>query len=100
MYMPQQNYFDFEPEVLEAYRVEGKDIRGVRSFSALVPEVFDFGPDAREKQQRFFELRLQADLQEGKRDTARMREELRKMQEELRVMSEDEVRRRMRNNFV
>ncbi len=57
MYMPQQNYLDMEPEVLDAYRAIGKDVIGVRSFSALVPEVFDFGDQYLGQLQLFFEQR-------------------------------------------
>jgi SpoVK/Ycf46/Vps4 family AAA+-type ATPase len=57
MYMPQQNYMDMEPEVLEAYRAIGKDVIGVRSFSTLVPEVFDFGEEHGLKLQEFFTRR-------------------------------------------
>ncbi len=54
MYMPQQNYNDMEPDVLDAYRAIGKDVIGVRSFSALVPEVFDFGSNHLQELQLFF----------------------------------------------
>jgi SpoVK/Ycf46/Vps4 family AAA+-type ATPase len=57
MYMPQQNYIDMEPEVLDSYRAIGKDVVGVRSFSALVPEVFDFGEDHLRQLQIFFTQR-------------------------------------------
>lgn len=57
MYMPQQNYIDMEPEVLDAYRAIGKDVIGVRSFSALVPEVYDFGGSYLAQLQLFFEQR-------------------------------------------
>ncbi|MDW7645527.1 MAG: AAA family ATPase [Desulfuromonadales bacterium] len=95
MYMPQQNYLDFEPEVLEAYRMEGKDICGVRSFSGLVPEVLDFGVEVRNLQKSIFEARLQADLAEGKRDTARQREEIKKLGSQIRERAEEEIRRRV-----
>ncbi len=54
MYMPQQNYLDMEPEVLDAYRAIGKDVIGVRSFSTLAPEVFDFGEKHRPQLEEFF----------------------------------------------
>ncbi len=57
MYMPQQNYIDMEPEVLDAYRAIGKDVIGVRSFSNLVPEVFDFGENHLSQLQTFFTQR-------------------------------------------
>ncbi len=57
MYMPQQNYNDMEPEVLDAYRAMGKDVIGVRSFSTLVPEVFDFGEEHQRQLREFFNQR-------------------------------------------
>ncbi|MCF6179110.1 MAG: AAA family ATPase [Geopsychrobacter sp.] len=66
MYMPQQNYLDMDPEVLEAYRAIGKDVIGVRSFSALVPEVFDLGKEYRQQLQSYFEQRR--DLARGPLD--------------------------------
>ena len=57
MYMPQQNYIDMEPEVLDAYRAIGKDVIGVRSFSTLAPEVFDFGKKHLPQLKDFFKKR-------------------------------------------
>ncbi len=57
MYMPQQNYNDMEPEVLDAYRAVGKDVIGVRSFSALVPEVYHFNAKYQQQLQQFFSQR-------------------------------------------
>ncbi|WP_305046005.1 AAA family ATPase [Geoalkalibacter sp.] len=65
MFMPMQNYKDLEPELLEAYRIEGRDIRGVRSFSALVPEVFYFGEEDNRELCDFLRQRLDLDLREG-----------------------------------
>jgi len=57
MYMPQRNYDDMEPEILQAYRAISKDVIGVRSFSALVPEVFDFGTEYSAQLHDFFTVR-------------------------------------------
>jgi hypothetical protein len=46
-----------EPEVLDAYRAMGKDVIGVRSFSTLVPEVFDFGEMHLQQLHDFFSAR-------------------------------------------
>ncbi len=95
MYMPLQNYQDIEPEVLEAYRIAGRDIRGVRSFSALVPEVLQVSPLQRQRFERFHLLRIERDLKrgagEGEGDEAR----LAKLERELRQEVEGEIRRRM-----
>ncbi len=95
MFIPLQNYQDLEPEVLEAYRLEGRDIRGVRSFSALVPEVFAFGEHHRRKLKEMLELRLQFDLQAGRREGAGSAAELQRRETEVRALAEAELRRRM-----
>lgn len=59
MYMPMQNYMDMEPEMLDAYRAIGKDVIGVRSFSALLPEVCCFGERHLQQLQAFFKKRLE-----------------------------------------
>ena len=94
MYMPQQNYLDLEPEVLESYRIEGRDIRGVRSFSALVPEVFFFDDLHYRQLTEFLRLRREGDLERQALEAHRIRD-LEKREGELRRRAEDEVRRRM-----
>jgi SpoVK/Ycf46/Vps4 family AAA+-type ATPase len=96
MFMPQQNYLDLEPEVLEAYRLEGRDIRGVRSFSALVPEVFFFGDLYQRRLDDFLRQRVAADLA-GREEAAAAgrREELARCEMELRATAEAELRRRV-----
>jgi hypothetical protein len=96
MYMPLQNYQDMEAEVLEAYRIEGRDIRGVRSFSALVPEVFFFGDLQQRRLSEFLRLRREQDLTDGLRNGhSSRRQELEKWESELRHQAEEEIRRRM-----
>jgi len=97
MYMPLQNYQDLEPEVLEAYRMEGRDIRGVRSFSALVPEVFFFGDLAQRRLGEFLRLRLECDHRAGFNGggASARRAELERRELELRSQAEEEIRRRL-----
>ena len=96
MYMPQQNYQDMEVEVLEAYRIEGRDIRGVRSFSALVPEVFFFDDLQHRRLTEFLRLRLEKDLTDGLHDGPSLRrQELEKLESDLRHQAEEEIRRRV-----
>ncbi|HBT82376.1 MAG TPA: AAA family ATPase [Desulfuromonas sp.] len=96
MYMPQQNYQDIETEVLEAYRLEGRDIRGVRSFSALVPEVFAFGAGHQAALDTLLRLRRKHNLHqpEGNGDSEEMRE-LERCERELREEAETEICRRI-----
>jgi len=98
MYMPMQNYQDLEPELLEAYRLEGRDIRGVRSFSALVPEVFFFGDLQHRRLVDFLRLRLELGRKAGQPEglsAAGKKGEIERREAELRSQAEDEVRRRI-----
>ncbi|TYO98930.1 ATPase family protein associated with various cellular activities (AAA) [Geothermobacter ehrlichii] len=97
MYVPLANYRDFEPELLEAYRVEGRDIQGVASFSALVPEVFFFGDDSRRRLQELVgeRIRLELDRAHGV-PHPRCEEQLRQALRQLRDQTEAEIARRMR----
>ncbi|PLX78088.1 MAG: AAA family ATPase [Desulfuromonas sp.] len=96
MYMPMQNYQDLEPEILEAYRVEGKDIVGVQSFSALVPDVFCFSEEYQSRLQAVIRERVRLELERAQgvphpRCEASLTEEI----AELRRWAEDEIRHRV-----
>jgi hypothetical protein len=96
MYMPTQNYEDMEPEILKAYRMEGKDVRGVRNFSRLVQEVFYFGDDNFQSLQKFLNERLEYNLKDHQEngdnpEEARLEDE----EERLRQIAEEEIHRRM-----
>ena len=96
MYMPQQNYLDLEPEILEAYRLEGRDIRGVRSFSALVPEVFFLGTDYDHRLQEFLRRRREIDIGLGMEvNGQKVREALNHSEQDLRRDAEETLRRRL-----
>ncbi|BCR06338.1 hypothetical protein DESUT3_34070 [Desulfuromonas versatilis] len=96
MYMPMQNFRDLEPEVLDAYRIEGRDIRGVRSFSALVPEVFRFGERHRQRLGELLKMRLKLDLgREQRSGGSSLDQELPQREGELRELAEAEIRRRV-----
>ena len=95
MYMPQQNYHDIEPEVLEAYRLAGRDIRGVRSFSALVPEVVQVSALQRQRFERYHLLRLEQSLQQHAAGEMNSDGRVEKLERELRNEVESEVRRRV-----
>jgi len=58
MYMPLQNYMDLEPEFLEMYWTEGKDILGVTHFGDLVPEVLCMCPEYEGNLQELTALRI------------------------------------------
>lgn len=92
MYMPMQNYFDLEPEILQAYRMAGRDIRGVGSFSALVPEVFHFGEEHFHRLRAYLQRRRQTDLEE---QTVSQRQPLEQEEKALRTLAEAEVCRRL-----
>lgn len=96
MFMPQPNYLDFEPELLEAYRVEGRNIQGVISFSALVPEVYYFGTEAARQLQDLHRERIKLELDKAHGvPHPRCEKRLDQTLLELRQNSEREIRRRM-----
>jgi hypothetical protein len=96
MYMPMQNYMDMAQEMLDAYRAIGKDVIGVRSFSALVPEVCYFGETHQQQLQNFFKNRLEIERAPLDLDTLpEDREKLAKDAAELRHLAEENIRRRI-----
>ena len=103
MYMPMQNYRDMELEMLDAYRAIGKDVVGVRSFSALIPEVFDFGDGSLEQLQLFFKKRLELERAPHDLDAlAGDRERLAAEAADLRQTAERKIRTRLQaiENYV
>ncbi|ORJ59797.1 AAA family ATPase [Geothermobacter hydrogeniphilus] len=96
MFMPQPNYLDFEPELLEAYRVEGRNIQGVVSFSALVPEVFYFGDEPLRQLQELHRERIKMELDKAHGvPHPRCEKRLEQTLADLRRHCEQEIRRRM-----
>lgn len=96
MYMPLQNYLDMEAEVLDAYRLLGKDVLPVNSFSALVPEVFCFSENQQRLLQDFFTCRIAIELTPDSlaiHTTAK--EENGKRAGELRTIAEENIRQRL-----
>ena len=59
MYMPLQNYKDLEPEFLENYWTQGKDVLGVTHFGDLVPEVLCLCPEYENDLKDLFTLRIE-----------------------------------------
>jgi SpoVK/Ycf46/Vps4 family AAA+-type ATPase len=104
MYMPVQNYFDLEPEVLDSYRLLNKDVLPVNSFSSLVPEVFYFGEIHQQLLQSFFKQRIDIELTLNSREISpETREDNIKRAADLRRMAEENIRRRLlaiRNHMV
>ena len=96
MYMPVQNYLDMESEVLDSYRLLGKDVLPVNSFSSLVPEVFYFGEKHQQLLQSFFKRRIDIELTPDSLEILpTAREENRKRAAELRGMAEENIRQRL-----
>jgi len=94
MYLPERNFRELEPELLQAYRLEGKEVRGVGSFSALVPEVFIFSEEHSALLVRYLGHRQRAGL--GPEEAApEAWSQLEAMAKELRALAEAEVRRRI-----
>lgn len=96
MYMPVQNYLDMESEVLDSYRLLGKDVLPVNSFSSLVPEVFYFGEKHQQLLHNFFRRRIDMELrQDTLQSLPAAREESGRRAAELRVIAEEKVRQRL-----
>ncbi len=62
MFMPLQNYKDLEPDFLENYWFQGKDILGVTHFGDIVPEVLYFGEDYEKILLELIDMRIEYKL--------------------------------------
>ncbi|MDD2308203.1 MAG: AAA family ATPase [Desulfuromonadaceae bacterium] len=96
MYMPVQNYLDLEPEALESYRLLGKDVLPVSSFSSLVPEVFYFGENHLQLLQDFCKRRIDIELTPASQPVPlATKEEMITQAAGLRMMAEANIRQRL-----
>jgi hypothetical protein len=94
--MPMQNYLDMEVEVLDSYRLLGKDVLPVNSFSSLVPEVFYFNENQQQLLQDFFENRIKIELTHAAAEfLSTVKEENNKRAAELRAIAEENIRQRL-----
>jgi hypothetical protein len=94
--MPMQNYLDMEVEVLDSYRLLGKDVLPVNSFSSLVPEVFYFNENQQQLLQDFFENRIEIELTHAAAELlSTVKEENNKRAAELRAIAEENIRQRL-----
>ena len=96
MYMPVQNYFDLEPEVIDSYRMLNKYVLPVNSFSSLVPEVFYFGEHHQQLLQSYLKSRNEIELNPNSRDIPpETKEENNNRAIELRRTAEENIRLRL-----
>lgn len=96
MYMPVQNYLDMDAETLESYRLLGKDVLPVNSFSSLVPEVFYFGDHHQQLLQSFFKHRIDIELTPDSRNILpTVKEDNCRQAAELRTIAEENIRQRL-----
>ena len=96
MYMPIQNYKDMESEVLDSYRLLGKDVLPVNSFSSLVPEVFYFGENQQQLLQDYLKSRIDIELAlESLQVLTTAKEDNNKRAAALRTIAEENIRRRL-----
>ncbi len=96
MYMPVQNYHDMEAEVLDSYRLLGKDVVPVNSFSSLVPEVFYFGENHQQLLRSFFRCRIDIELTPDSQGILpAAKEDTGKRAAELRGIAEEKIRQRL-----
>jgi RecG-like helicase len=96
MYMPIQNYKDMESEVLDSYRLLGKDVLPVNSFSSLVPEVFYFSAKQQQLLRDFFKCRIDIELTpESLATLTAAKVENDRRAAELRLIAEENIRQRL-----
>jgi transitional endoplasmic reticulum ATPase len=96
MYMPVQNYRDLEQEALDSYRLLGKDVLPVSSFSSLVPEVFYFGENHLQLLQDFCKRRIDIELTPASQPAPpAIKEEMITQAAGLRMMAEANIRQRL-----
>jgi hypothetical protein len=97
MYMPLQNYKDLEPEFLENYWSQSKDILGVTHFGDLVPEVMHFGEDYEEILLELIETRIKYKLNKyrGNKPSEEIKTEILKKKDILKTRVEKEILSRL-----
>lgn len=96
MYMPIQNYKDMDSEVLDSYRLLGKDVLPVNSFSALVPEVFYFSENQQQLLQDYLKNRIDIELTpESLEVLTTAKEDNNKRAAALRTIAEENIRQRL-----
>ena len=97
MFMPLQNYNDFEIEVLENYWSQGKDVLGVTYFGDLVPEVMYFGEKYEKTLLDLINLRIEYKLKKYRENTApkKIEEDILRKKEMLRNQAEREILSRL-----
>jgi SpoVK/Ycf46/Vps4 family AAA+-type ATPase len=104
MYLPVQNYFDLEPEVLDSYRLINKDVLPVSSFSSLVPEVFLFGENHHQLLQSFIQRRIDTELSHNSMEISPgIKADMSSRAADLRRLAEEHIRSRLlaiRNHMV
>ena len=97
MFMPLQNYHDFELEVLENYWSQGKDVLGVTHFGDLVPEVMYFGEEYEKTLLDLINLRIEYKLKKYRENMApkKIEEDILRKKEMLRNQAEREILSRL-----
>jgi len=97
MYMPLQNYKDLEPEFLENYWSQGKDILGVTHFGDLVPEVMYLDEEYEKMLLDLVDTRIEYKLNKysGNKPPEEIKEEILKKKEDLKNRVEKEILSRL-----
>jgi len=97
MFMPLQNYHDFELEILENYWSQGKDVLGVTHFGDLVPEVMYFGEKYEKTLLDLINLRIEYKLKKYRENMTlkKIEEDILRKKEMLRNQAEREILSRL-----
>jgi len=97
MFMPLQNYHDFELEILENYWSQGKDVLGVTHFGDLVPEVMYFGEKYEKTLLDLINLRIEYKLKKYRENMTpkKIEEDILRKKEMLRNQAERDILSRL-----
>jgi len=97
MFMPLQNYKDLEPDFLENYWLQGKDVLGVTYFGDLVPEVMYFGDEYEKILLELIDMRIKYKLRkfQGNKLNNGIKEEILIKKQLLKDQAEKEILSRL-----
>ena len=97
MYMPLQNFKDLEPDFLENYWLQGKDVLGVTYFGELVPEVMYFGEEYEKILLGLIDMRIEYKLKkfQGNKLNKDIKEEILIKKQLLKDRAEKEILSRL-----
>ena len=96
MFVPHKNYEDIPFEQHESYWSEGKLVRPVHNFRQLVPEIYCFTPEYKEKIDQLIQLQVEYNIGEANKhkDLKKVKKKLDNLMTGMRFIAEEEIIRR------